>query len=628
MSLKNKFSQFTKQLVYVPRTARLIWDASRYWTVAWGILLIFQGVLPAFLVTLTAQLIDSLSAIIGAGLNWEQIRPTIILALLMSGIMILTQVLQSVLGWIRTAQSDLIKDHLSELIHYKSATVDIAFYEMPEYHDHLHRAQDDLQHRPLDLLESVGGLLQNSITLISMGVILIPYGLWLPIVLLVSTLPVFYIIVKFNRRLHDWWEETTPERRWAEYYDMILVNDTLAPEIRLFNLGSHFQNAYQIIRKKLRGDQLILTRDQYLAHLGAGIFAALVTGGVMVWMVYRALLGFFTLGDIALFYQAFNRGQSLLRSFLGSAGDIYENILFLGNLFEFLDLEPQVLDPLSPVTVPEKLQSEIDFKNVTFRYPGSERAVFDNFNFTIPAGKVVAIVGANGAGKTTLMKLLCRFYDPEDGRIAFDGIDIRNLRIADLRRMLTVMFQYPMLYMATAKENIAMGDITTKPTKEDIETAAIRAGSHDFITRLSEGYETLIGKWFSSGTELSGGEKQRLSLTRVYLRQAQIMVLDEPTSFMDSWSEIDWFDRLRTLANGRTAVIITHRFTIARHADVIHVMDKGQMVESGTHDELLVLNGRYAASWQQQIEEKPDTDQTTQNGSQNGTIAIGSPLDL
>jgi len=621
-SLKDKIVHFSQQLVYLPRTLRLIMEAAQKWTIVWAFILVIQGLLPAATVYLTGALVDSLAGTLGTGIDWENIQPTVMLALSMGGMIALSQLLNSVVSWVRTAQSELVSDYLAALVHEKSTEVDIAFYELPEYHDRLHRAQNDLRQRPLSLLESGGALLQNLITLVAMGAILLPYGLWLPFVLLISTLPAFYMVMYFNQRFHDWWEESTTEHRWTEYYDMVLVNDLLAPEVRLFNLGTHFQTAYQALRTKLRGEQLSLARQQNLANLGAGLFAALITGGVMVWMVGRAFLGIFTLGDLALFYQAFNRGQGLLRSFLSSAGQIYENVLFLGNLFEFLDLEPQVNDPVEPESAPAQLQAGINFQNVTFRYPGSDHVVFDNFNFMVPAGKVVAIVGANGAGKTTLMKLLCRFYDPENGRITFDGIDIRHLKLADLRRMLTVMFQYPMLYMATAKENIALGDPTMEPNMDEIETAARRAGSHKFITRLPQGYDTLIGKMFANGTELSGGERQRLSLTRVYLRQAQIMVLDEPTSFMDSWAEIDWFDRLRTLANGRTTVIITHRFTIARHADVIHVMDKGQMIESGTHDELLALNGRYASSWRQQIEEKPErtVDKSPQSGNHNEYI--------
>jgi len=600
--LKVRLCNLATQLSYLPETLRLIWKASRGWTLAWAILLMVQGLLPAVTVYLSRSLVDGLVAVLGTGGDWEKVQPVLILAVLMAGAMVLTLVLQSVVEWVRTAQSELVRDHLSALVHEKSVAVDLAFYESPEYHDRLYRARNDLSNRPLALLESGGSLLQNTITLLAMGTLLIPYGGWLPFVLLASTLPGLYVVLRFNRRYHRWWERTTADRRWSQYYDLVLTSEAVAAELRLFDLGSRFQSAFQKLRCQLRTQRLALVKGQALARLGAGVVATLIAGMVMAWMAWQALLGFQSLGDLALFYQAFNRGQSLLRSLLGNVGQIYNNVLFLGNLFDFLGLEPRVVDPPRPVAAPLILKEGVRFRQVTFRYPGSERAVLEDFDFDIPAGKVVAIVGANGAGKTTLVKLLCRFYDPEGGCIELDGNDLRELSMGDLWRMITVLFQFPVPYFATAAENIAMGDLAAAPGKVEIEAAARRAGAHEFIERLPQGYDTLLGKWFAKGSELSGGEWQRLALARAFLRRAQIMVLDEPTSFMDSWAEVDWFDRFRELADGRTAIFITHRFTIAKRADIIHVMDKGQIVESGSHDELLALGGLYARSWTAQMQ--------------------------
>jgi ATP-binding cassette subfamily B protein len=446
-----------------------------------------------------------------------------------------------------------------------------------------------------------------------MAALLISYGLWLPLLLVAGTLPALYVVLDYNRRHHHWWEKTTADRRRVQYYDTLLVTDAFAAEMRLFNLGPHFRAAFQTLRHRLRTERIGLTKRQGLAQLAAGAVATLTTGVAMVWMIWQAFRGLVTLGDLVLFYQAFNRGQSLLRALLGNLGQIYSNTLFLGSLFEFLELEPQIVDPPQPIPAPKALHRDICFRQVAFRYPGSERAVFQDFNFVIPAGKIIAIVGANGAGKTTLVKLLCRFYDTESGCVELDGIDIRNLSLDELRRMITVLFQFPVPYHATAAENIAMGAMSDAPTSIDVEVAAHGAGAHDFIMRLPQGYDTLLGKWFSSGTELSGGEWQRLALARAYLRRAQIIILDEPTSFMDSWAEVDWFDRLQQLADGRTAIVITHRFTIAKRADEIHVMDDGQIVESGSHDELLAKGGLYAQSWTAQMQARtrqpnPDAD--------------------
>ncbi|MBK9713272.1 MAG: ABC transporter ATP-binding protein [Kouleothrix sp.] len=592
-------------LRHLSRALRLVWSTARTWTTAWIALLVAQGLLPVATVYLSKSLVDSLTAAVGARGDWPAVRPTLILAGLMVGVMVLAEVLQAATEWVRTAQSELVQDHISALIHAKSAAVDLAFYETPEYHDHLYQARDEAGTRPLALVESLGSLLQNGITLVAMAGVLLPYAGWLPLALLASTLPALAVVARHTLRSHQWSRRTTADRRRGWYYDWVLTGSENAAELRLFGLGAHFAGEYQALRRRLRAESLRLIRDRGVATLGAGIVALLISGAALAWMVWRALLGLVTLGDLALFYQAFSRGQGLMRGLLMDVGHIYGNSLFLGNLFEFLGLESRVTDPPDPRPAPAALASGIRFRDVTFRYPGGERTALQGFDLLVPAGQTVAIVGANGAGKTTLVKLLCRFYDPEQGRVELDGVDIRDLALDELRRLVTVLFQQPVQYQATAAENIALGDLAAAD-RADVEAAARGAGAHELIARLPRGYDTQLGKWFADGSELSGGEWQRVALARAFLRQAPIIMLDEPTSFMDSWAEADWFDRLRRLAAGRTAIIITHRFTIAMRADVIHVMDAGRIVESGSHAELLERDGLYAQSWAAQMRAAPE----------------------
>jgi ATP-binding cassette, subfamily B, bacterial len=608
-SIQAKFRHLSAQLAYAPRTLRLVWAAAPGWTVSWITLLVIQGLLPAANIYLTRLLVDGLATVLGRGVDWQTIQPTVIIGVLMVAVLLLNQVMQGILEWVRTGQSEYISDYLAKLVHEKAIAADLAYFESSEYHDRLYQASNDLKTRPLSLLESSGALVQSCITLVAMGALLIPYGLWLPLTLIASTLPAFYGVLLFNRLSHKWWQETTKDRRWAQYYSNMLTVDVVASEVRLFDLGEFFHASYQAIRNQLRAGRLYLAKQRSIVSFGASLFAMLITSIAMVWIGWRALLGFVTLGDIALFYQAFNKGQDILRNLLASVGQINSNLLFLGDLFAFLNLEPKIVDPPAPVSVPERLQEGIRFRQVTFYYPGSRRAVFKDFDFFVPANKIISIVGVNGAGKTTLVKLLCRLYDPDAGSVEFDGIDVRNMRVRELRRSIAGMFQSPVHYVATAKANITMSKVMETASESEIQDAAIQAGAHDFIMRLSKGYDTLLNKVFDQGVELSGGEWQRLALARSFFRQSPVMILDEPTSSIDSWSEIDWFERLRKLAANRTTILITHRLTIAKNADIVYVMEDGRIAESGSHEELLALGGRYANSWYAQTQQSSTEDE-------------------
>ncbi|OKH32257.1 multidrug ABC transporter ATP-binding protein [[Phormidium ambiguum] IAM M-71] len=600
--LKQKLSNGFSQLPYLFQAFNLVWQAAKKWTFIWAVLLIIQGLLPVATVYLTQQLVDSLVAALNVGVSKENAIPILILVAVMGGILLLTQVLGSFLNWVRTVQAELVKDYISCLIHKKSLEVDFAFYESAEYFDRLHRARQDAFYRPTALLENSGSLVQNGITLIAMAAVLTQFGVWIPAALLISTLPAFAVILNYSKQNYEWWLKATADERRSWYYYWLLTEKDSAAELRIFELGDYFQSAYQSLRRKLRAEKIKLAKNESLANLGASAIALLITAFALTWMVLQVLQKRVTLGDLALFYQAFNQGQTLMRNLLQNLGQVYSNMLFLGNLFEFLELSPQVIDPLQPKSIPRNLDRAIKFENVSFWYPGSNKAALENFNLTIPSGKIIAIVGANGAGKSTLLKLLCRLYDPQQGKITWDGIDLRDLPIQKLRRSITVLFQQPVNYNASVAENIALGDLLATAKLPEIANAAEAAGATEIIDRLPDNYHTILGKLFTGGIELSGGEWQRIALARAFLRQAPLIILDEPTSAMDSWAEADWLERFCQLAKGRTAIIITHRFTIARRADIIHVMSDGEIVESGCHDELLTLGCLYAQSWKTQIQ--------------------------
>jgi ATP-binding cassette subfamily B protein len=592
-----KLRNAAAQVRYLPRALGLVWAAARGWTAGWVGLLAVQGALPLATVYLTRALVDGVVGAVRAGGEWGSVRPVLVLVAVMAGVVLLGEALRSASGWVRAHQSELIEDHIAGLIQRKSVEADLAFYDWPDFYDHLHRARAEASYRPVALLESLGSLLQNGLTLAAMLAVLAPFGWWLPVVLFVSTLPALYVVLRASVRQHQWRVRSTADERRTWYYDWLLTSRETAAELRLFGLGERFQAAYRSLRERLRGERLKLSREQSLAELGAGASALLLSGGCLAWMAWRAARGLVSLGNLALFYQAFQQGLRLMRSLLENVGQLYYNSLFLGNLFEFLALEPQVADPANPQPAPATLKDGIRFRRVTFRYPGSREAVLRDFDLTIPAGRVAALVGPNGAGKSTLIKLLCRFYDPEAGGIELDGADLREFSIAELRRRMAVFFQEPVHYNATVTENVALGDVSASQGAAGIAAAAQAAGADAIIARLPQGYDNLLGRSFLDGAELSGGEWQRIALARAFLRRAPILILDEPTGGMDPWAEVEWMARFRSVAAGRTAILITHRITTAMRADIIYVMAQGAIVECGGHEELLRRGGLYAQSW-------------------------------
>ena len=615
ITVSSKVREAIYRLRYVRRALGFIWAAARKWTVLWFILLFVQGLIPAAIVYLTKWLVDSVAVAVGAGVSWEAAVTVLVPAGIMAGLMLSQRLMGSLNEWVSTAQAELAGDHIKGLLHARAASADFELYERAEYYDQLEQANSQASSRTLAVLQTVGGLMQAAVTFVSIAALLLQYSVWLPLVLVVSTLPAFFVVLHHNNKYHAWWKEMTPRRRLAQYYDMMLTSGFAAAEVRINHLGDPFRTSYQAIRQKLRGERLDLLRRQVIAKLIAGIMALLVTGATMAWIVWRALRGEATLGDLALFYQAFNQGQSLVGGLLQGMGQIYTNTLFLEHVFDFLDRRNRMVDPAEPAPFPRTFEEGIRIEDVTFTYPGSTEPALENFSLFIPVGKVVAIVGENGAGKSTFFKLLCRFYDPDTGRVTIDGQDLRTFAQADLRRHISAMFQFAMKYQMTAKENIGVGDIDGDTSMERIVEAARSGGAHEFISRLHNGYDTILGRWFATGTELSGGEWQRVALSRAFLRRAPLVILDEPTSFMDSWAETEWLRRFRRVVEGQTALIITHRFSTAMQADIIHVMADGQILESGSHAELIRRGGHYAASWAAQMHQADEQMASHGNGA-------------
>ena len=589
------------QLPYLPRAFKLVWQAAPRWTLAWMTLLVLQALVPVALVYLTRAMVDGLAMALGNEVSWVTLRRPLLLAALLGGAWLLSEALLAVGSWIRAVQSERAEDLIMDRIHIKCIEVDLDFYETPDHLDLFHRVRTEARHQPLALLESCAGLLQSTITLVAMLLVLVSYTVWLPLAILASALPAFFIALDHNTRRHRWRVEVTASERRSWYYHWLITASEVAAELRLYDLGDHFRSCYRSVRSRLRKERLQLEKDHAIFRLAAGTSALFVAFGSMAWVLWRALGGSFTLGDLALLYQAFHHGQRSMRSLLEKLGGLYGSLPFLGDLFEFQSLQPKLLDPASILSPPEQLSEGIRFEGVSFKYPGTNELVFEQLNLHLAVGEITAVVGPNGAGKSTLVKLLCRLYDPMQGRILLDGADLRRFQLAELRSMYGVLLQQPVHYSGTVAENIGLGDLAPDQKLAAVERAAFLAGAEGIVETLPDGYETLLGKWFEGGLELSVGEWQRLALARAIARRAPILLLDEPTSAMDSWAEAAWVDRLREHIAHQVCLIITHRFSTAQCAETIHVMDGGRIVESGRHEELLTLGGMYAQSWRAQM---------------------------
>lgn len=581
------------------RALKMVWRAAPGLSAIALVLTLIQGLVPAAIVYTTKWVVDSVDAVLGAGFSADTLMAALVPAVAMALLVLIQQGLSSGGGYIEVARSEIVQDRIKAIIHAKAVDVDYAFYESDDYHDKLRDAHSQAAPRSLGLLQNISSLAQNLVAFSSIAIIIGTYAWWLPLALFGGAAPGLFVIVYHNQVYRRWWDQTMTTRRKADYYDHVTVLPSFAGEVRLYGFGPAIAEAYQGIRVGLRESRLALLRRQSVARVGASVLALFGLGLLMVWMLNEALEGRATIGDLALFYQAINQGQSIVRSLFQGVGNMYTNALFLEQLFSFLDLKPKLAEPTDPAPVPGVVRDGVVFDGVWFSYPGAQKPSLQGLNLTIPAGKVTAIVGMNGAGKSTLLKLLCRFYEADRGRVLIDGIDVRSMRRDDIYRAVNVLFQTPVRHQDTAWSNIALADMNA--SREAIVEAAKAAGAFEFIDALPRGFDSVLGQFFYEGAELSGGQWQRVALARAYLRAAPIVVLDEPTSAMDSWSEMDWFRRFRTLVDGRTAAVITHRFTVAMQADVIHVMDEGRVVESGTHRELLALDGRYAASWTDQI---------------------------
>jgi len=576
------------------RAMRLLWASSRAYSLASMFVVLAQAALSVAALVLLKRIIDAVMDHAAGSASEDVLGPIAFLIVAASLVALCTAVFASLDTAIADIHADRVRDHIQDLVHAKATKVDLEYYENTEFFNTLHRVQIEAPNRATNILSNFLQIARASVTLVAIFGLLSLFHWWIALVLVLGDLPGAIARLRAAWLEYRWGRDTISEDRRARYFSMLLSTRYVAQEVRLFGLIDLFTERFRTIRHKLREERkrLVLRRVSMdaAAQIGAAIAMILFYGLV----AYEALNGVITLGDVAMYFAAFQRGRGSLRELLFGVARFYENSLFLSELSDFLALEQRVLEPKDPTPVSYPLQEGIVFESVEFRYPNAAHPALEQIDLTMKPGERIAIVGPSGSGKTTMAKLLCRMYDPTGGKITADNISLQLFSKQQWLQGISAYFQESGEYYLAARENIEFGDLSRKGDDDAVIAAARRSGAHDVITKLRDGYDTVLGTVLEQGSELSVGEWQKVALARTYLRDAHILILDEPTNAMDAFSEQQALEAIWDVETDRITVLISHRLSAVRRADRIYILSAGRIVESGTHDELMKSGGSYA----------------------------------
>ncbi len=582
------------RLAVLMRAGGLVWSSARGAVAAQLALALAQGVLPLAGLYAMKRVVDAATAGVASGggrAAWTAVGVWLAAGALVAIGVVAVRSLSALVG---EALQQSVLDSVSDRLHAKSLAVDLAFYEDSKAYDRMHLAQEQAASRPARLVSGLTQLAQNGIGLAGILVLVAAFHWGLALVLAAAAVPALWFRVRNARRMYAWRKLQTPAEREAGYFHWLLTGDTQAKELRVYGHGDYCRGRFQAVRARLRRERLALLRRVHTGEAAAGGLAALVLLGAGLMLVGRLFAGALTLGGLVMYVQAFQRAQSQFAGLFGALAGLYEDSLFLGAFFELMDLPARVRAPAAPLPVPHPLREGVAFEHVTFAYPGGRPPALRDVSLTLRPGECVALAGANGAGKTTLVKLLCRLYDPDAGRILLDGVDLREFDPADLRRRIGILFQDFAHYQLSARRNIWVGSPELPADSPRIRAAAEASGADEVIAGLPRGYDTLLGHWFQDGEEISLGQWQKLALARAFARDADMVVLDEPSSALDPLAEAAVLNRWRRLAAGRVALIVSHHRAAVRLADRVVVLREGCVVETGAPAALITNGGEYA----------------------------------
>ena len=592
---------------HLPRLFRLVWDTHRGYTTGMIVLRASRALLPVGVLWVGKLIIDGVVALVqsgsaAAGPGWldnTNIRALAILLAIELGLAVLGELLARLSALVEGLLGDLVANRTSIDLMKHAASLDLEQLENAEIYDKLERARRQTVGR-IGLVTGVLASVQDFVTLGTLAVALTLYVPWLLILLALAVLPSFLGETRFAALSYSLLYSWTAERRQLDYLRYIGASDVSAKEVKLFGLADFLVGRYTDLSSEFyEANKALAVRRAVVSSLLAliGTLGYYGAYGAIIWLTvtgHQSPAGPFTIGVLTFLAASFRQSRDVIQRTLLSASQLVEQSLYLDDLFSFLALEPRIRASAGALKLPTPIRQGFTFEDVGFRYPGSERWAVRHLSFGLVPGERLALVGENGAGKTTIAKLLARLYDPTEGRILLDGHDLREYDVESLRRHVGVIFQDFFRYDLPLRENIAVGDIRQLEDQAAIATAAERSLADSVVARLANGYAQILGRRFEGGVDLSGGEWQKVALARAYLRESQLLILDEPTAALDARAEYEVFQRFSELTVGRMAVLISHRFSTVRMADRILVLTAGEIVEQGTHDALLATRGLYA----------------------------------